>query len=72
MRKFLSAFVALALLCSPAIAAAQTIHYSPNTLPLSGSCGIVTVSTPCLNLTQTWNNGAVVFTGLFRELHQHG
>lgn len=28
------------------------------------SCGSVAVSTPCLNMTQTWNNAGVVFTGI--------
>lgn len=65
MSRFLTGlFAALALLISGVPAAAQSIGYSPNTLPLSGSCGVVTVSTPCLNLTQTWNNVATTFTGM--------
>lgn len=28
------------------------------------NCGTVVLSTPCLNLTQTWNAGAVTFTGI--------
>lgn len=65
MSRFLTGlFAALALLISGVPAAAQSIGYSPNTLPLSGSCGVVTVSTPCLDLTQTWNNVATTFTGL--------
>jgi hypothetical protein len=65
MSRFLTGlFAALALLISGVPAAAQSIGYSPNTLPLSGSCGVVTVSTPCLDLSQTWNNVATTFTGL--------
>ena len=30
----------------------------------SSACGTVTISTPCLDLTQTWNNAGVTFTGL--------
>lgn len=63
MTKLLAALVA-ALVLSPLGAAAQTILYSPNSLPLSGDCGTVIVSTPCLNLSQTWNAGGVTFTGL--------
>lgn len=37
--------------------------YQP-TLPLIGTGRTVTVSTPLLDLTQTWNAGAVTFTGL--------
>ena len=65
MSRFLTGlFAALALLISGVPAAAQSIGYSPNTLPLSGSCGVVTVSTPCLDLSQTWNNAGAPFTGL--------
>jgi hypothetical protein len=37
--------------------------YAPR-LPLIGTNGTVTASTPLLDLTQTWNNVAVQFTGL--------
>lgn len=30
---------------------------------VTASCGTVTVSTPCLNLAQTWNNSGATFTG---------
>lgn len=33
-------------------------------LPLKGNGAVVAVSTPLLNLTQTWNNAGVTFTGL--------
>lgn len=56
---------AFALLLAPSLSFAQTISSTGGTtVPFAGSCGAVTVSTPCFDLSQTWNAGAVTFTGL--------
>ena len=62
-RKLLASLLASVAVLAPMSAYGQTISYSPNTLPLSGSCGTVAASTPCLNLTQNWA-GVGTFTGL--------
>lgn len=64
IRRLIAAFAAALLAFAPLAASAQTITYSLSSLPLSGSCGTVSVSTPCFDLTQTWNAGGVTFTGL--------
>lgn len=34
----------------------------------ASACGSVALSTPCLNLTQTWNAGGVTFTGILENI----
>lgn len=62
MKKFLAS---LLLLASALTARADSINVSPAfSLPIVGNGATVTASTPLLNLTQTWNNAGVTFTGL--------
>lgn len=67
MKRFLALFAAIAAIAFSPAALAQTSGFRvmpAPPIPLVGSCGTVTVSTPCLDLTQAWNAGAVTFTGL--------
>lgn len=63
IKHIFAAAVALLLLAAPAVAQEIIVPggFSP---PVAASCGTVTVSTPCLDLSQTWNAGGATFTGL--------
>jgi hypothetical protein len=61
-----SGLAALAILAAPLNPASAQALFGRNSFalpPLTGSCGTITSSAPCIDLTQTWNNAGVAFVG---------